>query len=76
MYLAPDLAYFGDINTNPTNNFRIYGTILLFVLVVLVAVGVKFVQFFAPVALFCVIVSVICCFIGGFEASERTRDIW
>lgn len=74
--MAPQLAYFGDIHHDPWNNFRLYGTIGIIILTITVAVGVKFVAYFAPVALVSVIVAILCCFIGGFQATENTRDVW
>ena len=74
-YIAPSLAYFGDIHHDPWNNFRLYGTVMVIVLSIIVAVGVKFVAVFAPFSLACVIISIICVFIGSFEASASTRDV-
>ena len=74
--MAPSLCYFGDIHTNPWNNFRIYGTCLVIFLTLMVGVGVKFVAYFAPVALICVMISIGCVFVGGFEANDSTRDVW
>jgi potassium/chloride transporter 4/5/6 len=74
--MAPSLAMFGDIHHNPWNNFRLYGTIGIILLTLVVAVGVKFVAYFAPLTLLCVIISVLCCFIGAFQANEKTRDVW
>ena len=74
-YIAPSLAYFGDIHHDPWNNFRLYGTVMVIALTFIVAVGVKFVAIFAPFSLACVIVSIICVFIGSFEASASTRDV-
>jgi hypothetical protein len=50
-----------------TNNYRIYGTALLLIELVIVALGVKFVQLLAPVSLACVILSILACFAGGVE---------
>ncbi|XP_070568852.1 solute carrier family 12 member 4-like isoform X2 [Ptychodera flava] len=71
-YMAPEMAI-GDVSHNEhnlQNNFRLYGTILLIIVAVIVAVGVKFVQMFAPVSLACVIISIIAIFVGGFVTSE------
>ncbi len=74
--MAPDLAYFGDVHHNPWNNYRLYGTVIVIVLTIVVAFGVKFVAIFAPFSLACVIISVICVFIGSFEASaDRRPDV-
>ena len=74
--MAPQLCFFGDIHSNPWNNYRVYGTVGLLLLTLVVAVGVKFVAYFAPVALVSVIFTIICCFIGAFQANSKTRDIW
>ena len=73
--MAPELTFFGDIHHDPWNNFRVYGTVLVVFLTIVVAVGVKFVQYFAPFSLACVIISILSIFIGAFEASSSTRDI-
>lgn len=74
-YMAPQLAYFGDIHHNPDNNMRVYGTATLLILTILVAVGVRFVQMFAPISLACVIISIVCVYIGAFQANANTRDV-
>ena len=74
--MAPGLCFFGDIHENPWNNYRIYGTLALLLLTLVVAVGVQFVAYFAPFALLCVIFTIVCIFIGAFEANDKTRDIW
>ena len=46
-YIAPQAALFGEIQGNPEilyNNLRVYGTILLLLMSVVVFVGVKFVS--------------------------------
>ena len=77
-YMAPELAYFGDIHTNPWNNYRVYGTIAVILETIVVMVGVKFVQLFAPFSLVCVIVSIIAIYIGSFlaGATDHAQDIW
>ncbi|GMS86665.1 hypothetical protein PENTCL1PPCAC_8840, partial [Pristionchus entomophagus] len=78
MYLAPwmtlslgiggaeehdgDHSFFGSM----LNNFRLYGTLFLLLEVLIVAMGVKFVQLMAPVSLMCVILAVLGIFAGGF----------
>jgi len=54
---------------NAYNNCRVYGTILCFLMFVCVFIGVKFVSKFSPIALFCVIVSILCVYIGVFVAN-------
>lgn len=73
-YMAPSMAQFGDIHLNPWNNFRVYGTCLVVLLTLIVAVGVKFVQYFAPISLACVIISISSITIGAFEANAATRQ--
>lgn len=53
LYIAPEMAIFGDIHHNPWNNFRLYGTAFMLLLTFIVAVGVKFVQMFAPISPAC-----------------------
>jgi len=78
VYMAPGLPQFGlsgdggshhhDDMAAMFNNFRIYGSALLLVVVAVVAMGVKFVQCFAPISLFCVVVSILSVYIGAFVA--------
>jgi len=65
------MSLFGPINIpmNAYNNYRVYGTILCFLMFVCVFIGVKFVSKFSPIALFCVIVSILCVYIGIFVAN-------
>ncbi|XP_077977360.1 solute carrier family 12 member 4-like [Glandiceps talaboti] len=69
-YMAPSIAI-GDVthHSNLINNFRLYGTILLLIVALIVAIGVKFVQMFAPVSLTCVIISIIAIYVGAFTAT-------
>jgi len=48
------------------NNYRVYGTAMLFVMGLIVFLGVKIVNKFASVALFCVLASIICIVVGVF----------
>ena len=70
-YIAPVMSIFGPLNnpTNAYNNYRVYGTILCFLMFVCVFIGVKFVSKFSPVALLCVIFSIACVYIGIFVAN-------
>lgn len=68
-YMAPSLSIFGDFTKDASamyNNFRVYGTVLLVVMGLIVFVGVKFVNKFAAVALACVIFSIIAVYAGIF----------
>jgi len=70
-YIAPVMSLFGPINIpmNAYNNCRVYGTILCFLMFVCVFIGVKFVSKFSPIALFCVVLSILCVYIGIFVAN-------
>ncbi|CAJ0932342.1 unnamed protein product, partial [Mesorhabditis belari] len=74
MYIWPELTIGGhEAHTDTTtfgmmtNNYRIWGTIFLIIEVLIVAMGVKFVQLLAPVSLVCVILALTACFAGGVE---------
>ncbi|VDO31264.1 unnamed protein product [Onchocerca flexuosa] len=74
LYIFPSLTI-GDSDVHSdtglwemmSHNYRIFGSILLLLEVIIVAMGVRFVQLLAPVSLFGVIVSVLACFAGGIE---------
>uniref|UniRef100_A0A5S6QAR5 Amino acid permease/ SLC12A domain-containing protein n=1 Tax=Trichuris muris TaxID=70415 RepID=A0A5S6QAR5_TRIMR len=74
MYLAPSLPQFGDPTarreTDVFNNFRAYASGLLLIEFCIVALGVTFVQFFAPVSLACVVMSILSIYIGAFVTSD------
>jgi len=76
LYIAPELAVFGDVHHDPWNNFRLYGTVIMLVLTLIVAVGVKFVQMFAPISLACVIISFVSIVIGACLATAESTNIW
>lgn len=63
--MAPGINLFGD-----TNSFRLYGTIVLLILAIIVFIGVAFVSKFAAVSLACVTISILCIYIGIFIANE------
>ena len=63
--MAPQLDLFGDI----TNSFRLYGTVVLILLAIVVFIGVAFVSRFATVSLACVILSIFCIYIGIFVST-------
>lgn len=71
-YMAPMAAIFTPLTDpmNAFNNYRIYGTALLLLMFICVFLGVKFVSKFSPVALLCVIVSLLSIYIGIFVAKE------
>ncbi|XP_017045012.1 solute carrier family 12 member 6 isoform X1 [Drosophila ficusphila] len=69
-YMAPWASIFGDFTKDADamyNNFRVYGTLLLIFMGLIVFVGVKFVNKFATVALACVILSIIAVYVGIFD---------
>uniref|UniRef100_A0A914GWH9 Uncharacterized protein n=1 Tax=Globodera rostochiensis TaxID=31243 RepID=A0A914GWH9_GLORO len=74
LYIYPGMTIGGEAVHSDTSmfgmmshNYRIYGTLLLLLECVIVALGVRFVQLLAPVSLFCVILSILACFAGGIE---------
>ncbi len=71
-YIAPQMVLFGSITDSATafNNYRIYGTILLFIMFIWVFLGVKFVSKFSPIALACVILSILAIYIGIFVSAK------
>uniref|UniRef100_A0A914BUW3 Solute carrier family 12 member 6 n=1 Tax=Acrobeloides nanus TaxID=290746 RepID=A0A914BUW3_9BILA len=74
LYIFPGLTIGGEeVHTDThfwgmmSNNLRLYGTILLLIEFVIVAMGVRFVQMLAPVSLVCVVLSILACYAGGIE---------
>ncbi|CAK5031256.1 unnamed protein product [Meloidogyne enterolobii] len=74
LYLFPALTIGGHETHTDTgifgmmsNNLRFYGTILLIVEFLIVAMGVRFVQLLAPISLVCVIFSILACYAGAVE---------
>ncbi|KAG0710413.1 Solute carrier family 12 member 6 [Chionoecetes opilio] len=68
-YMAPGISIFGDFKKDPSimyNNFRVYGTVLLWIMCLVVSIGVAFVSKFATVALMCVIGSILSILAGIF----------
>ncbi|XP_003372109.1 amino acid permease superfamily [Trichinella spiralis] len=80
MYLAPSLPRFGSATefneTDMFNNFRVYASALLLIEFCIVALGVKFVQFFAPISLACVAISIFSVYIGAFLSNAETSPHW
>nr|XP_054772355.1 solute carrier family 12 member 6-like [Lytechinus pictus] len=79
IYIAPQMSLFGDISSEGggatpalLNNMRVYGTIILIILSLLVFVGVKYVNKCALLFLGCVIVTIICIYIGFFTPHHLT----
>ncbi|VDO31793.1 unnamed protein product [Onchocerca flexuosa] len=76
LHIAPSMIIGGQEIYNDTgltgmmsNNYRIYGTIILLLIFVVVALGVRFVQYFAPISLVCVLISILAIFAGVIEKS-------
>ncbi|CAD5215517.1 unnamed protein product [Bursaphelenchus xylophilus] len=74
LYICPQITIGGEAAHSDTglmgmmsHNYRIYGTALLLIIMVIVALGVKFVQLLAPISLACVIASLLACYAGGVE---------
>lgn len=73
--MAPDLPQIGvkGDHVDEINNFRLYASGLLLIEIIIVALGVRFVQCFAPVSLFCVVLSILAVYFGSFVANvERS----
>ncbi|XP_017482025.1 PREDICTED: solute carrier family 12 member 5-like [Rhagoletis zephyria] len=68
-YISPEIALFGDFEADKDilyHNIRVYGTIFLIIIGILVFIGVKFVSKFAPIALICVLISIFSIYLGIF----------
>lgn len=67
-YICPQASLFGDITSDASlfNNTRVYGTILLFIVMCCVFLGIRFVSRFAALGLFAVLTSVLCTYLGIF----------
>ncbi|KAH8405519.1 hypothetical protein KR215_001947 [Drosophila sulfurigaster] len=78
-YMAPWASIFGDFTKDAEamyNNFRVYGTILLLFMGLIVFLGVKFVNKFATVALACVIFSIIAVYVGIFDNIHGNEKLY
>lgn len=75
-YMAPDMALFGDYRIPAIlyHNIRVYGTCFVAICGLLVFIGVKFVSKVAPIALICVILSILSIYGGVFINYEGTPD--
>ncbi|KAM3725768.1 Potassium/chloride cotransporter [Dirofilaria immitis] len=81
LYIFPGLTIGGiEVHSDTgligwmSHNLRFYSTILLLLEFAIVAMGVKFVQLFAPISLFCVILSILACYAGGIEKTIISSD--
>ncbi|XP_054566860.1 solute carrier family 12 member 4 isoform X2 [Eptesicus fuscus] len=72
-YIAPPAAIFHPTDTHDSssatlNNMRVYGTIFLTFMTLVVFVGVKYVNKFASLFLACVIISILSIYAGGIKS--------
>uniref|UniRef100_A0A7M4E3N2 Solute carrier family 12 member 4 n=1 Tax=Crocodylus porosus TaxID=8502 RepID=A0A7M4E3N2_CROPO len=72
-YIAPQAAIFHptgahDASSATLNNMRVYGTIFLILMAVVVFVGVKYVNKFASLFLACVIISILSIYAGAIKS--------
>nr|XP_021522766.1 solute carrier family 12 member 4 isoform X4 [Aotus nancymaae] len=72
-YIAPPAAIFyptgaHDTSSATLNNMRVYGTIFLIFMTLVVFVGVKYVNKFASLFLACVIISILSIYAGGVKS--------
>nr|CDS29060.2 solute carrier family 12 [Hymenolepis microstoma] len=70
-YVCPQASLFGDVSDSASlfNNTRVYGTILTFLVMVCVFIGIRFVSKFSVLSLGAVLLSIFCIYIGIFTAS-------
>lgn len=71
IYIAPKAAIFEGEGAAMLNNMRIYGTIFLLLMSLLVFVGVKYVNKLASIFLACVIVSIISIYVGALVSAFK-----
>lgn len=77
-YLCPSWGLFGDFQRDVSimyHNIRVYGTLLLILVGLLVWIGVKFVSKLAPIALFCVLLSIFSIYAGIFINYNGRPDL-
>ena len=72
------MSIFGDVHSGGgaqssvmLNNMRVYGSILLLLLSLVVFVGVKYVNKCASIFLACVLLSIVAIYAGFFSAQSR-----
>ena len=75
---APMSLFGPDINDDSVvfNNYRVYGSLMLFVMGTIVFFGVKIVNKFAGLALVCVLGSIVCIFVGilvNFAGNDKAK---
>ncbi|XP_014884704.1 solute carrier family 12 member 6 isoform X3 [Poecilia latipinna] len=69
MYIVPQAEIFKGGGAAMLNNMRVYGSICLLLMSLLVFVGVKYVNKLASIFLACVIVSIVSIYIGAFVSA-------
>ncbi|XP_013770308.1 solute carrier family 12 member 6 isoform X2 [Pundamilia nyererei] len=74
MYIAPRAAIFEGEGGAMLNNMRIYGSIFLLFMALLVFVGVKYVNKLASVFLACVIISILSIYVGALVSAFSVPD--
>lgn len=77
-YMAPSWGLFGDFQRDVNilyHNIRVYGTLLLIIVGLMVWIGVKFVSKLAPIALFCVLFSIFSIYLGIFINYNGRSDL-
>lgn len=77
-YLAPSWGLFGDFQRDVSimyHNIRVYGTLLLIIVGLMVWIGVRFVSKLAPIALFCVLFSIFSIYAGIFINYNGRPDL-
>jgi len=77
-YLAPSWGLFGDFQRDVSimyNNIRVYGSLLLIIVGLMVWIGVRFVSKLAPIALFCVLFSIFSIYAGIFINYNGRQDL-
>uniref|UniRef100_A0A8C7Z8V9 Solute carrier family 12 member 6 n=1 Tax=Oryzias sinensis TaxID=183150 RepID=A0A8C7Z8V9_9TELE len=71
LYIVPKAAVFHGDGGAMLNNMRLYGSICLLLMSLLVFVGVKYVNKLASVFLACVIISIISIYVGGLVSAFK-----
>ena len=75
--MCPQCTLIGDIEipSDAYHNFRIYGSIFLIFIGLMVFIGIKFVSKLASVSLVAVLVSVLSIYIGGIKSTFAPPDL-
>ncbi|CAI5671788.1 unnamed protein product [Oreochromis niloticus] len=74
VYIAPGAAIFEGEGAAMLNNMRIYGSIFLLFMALLVFVGVKYVNKLASVFLACIIISILSIYVGALVSAFSVPD--